>query len=88
MSFKTNSSTETLSTKSSSTDSPKGDTFFEQNTFLLSKLQAFDLKCVESEFDSGYEDEEYEKSFPQDILHPPRLHYRENEIDQISTLSI
>ena len=94
MSFKSNSSKETLSktlsTKATSTDSPKGEIFFEDNAFLLSKLQVFDMKFAESEFDSEpeYKDEEYGKSFPQDILHPPKLHYKDNEIEQISTVSI
>ena len=94
MSFKSNSPKETLSktfsTKFSSTDSPKGEIIFEQNAFLFRKLQAFDIKFAENEFDSEpeYEDEEYDKSFPQDIIHPPKLHYKVNEIAQISTLSI
>ena len=77
MSFKSNSPKETLSktfsTKFSSTDSPKGEIFFEQSAFLLSKLQAFDMKFAESEFElePEFEDEEYNKSFPQDIFDSP-----------------
>ena len=100
MSYKSNSSMslkqlskskETLSTKVSSTESPNRDLiYFEHNAFFLSKLQVFDTKFAESEIESETEDEEYNKSFPQEILNSPKLHYKEHDIsiDQISTISI